>query len=94
MTARNTGVARAIARQRGVARAFSETAKAKHYKGEATYTLRVIDHDKSLLKILEYLQKCSLEGHSVGFKIDDESFGLDGDGADKIIDLKVSKSEE
>lgn len=51
------------------------------------YTLGVWDDDGALWRLLEFLSKSSLEGHSVSFTIDDQSFGFDGDGADKIITL-------
>lgn len=52
-----------------------------------TYVLKVNDSDKSLWNTLEYLKKCGSDGHSVSFKIDDQNFGFDGDGADKIYEL-------
>lgn len=54
-----------------------------------TYILKVNDSDKSLFRILEALQEFGSVGHSVSFKIDDESFGFDGDGADKIYNIEV-----
>ena len=44
---------------------------------------------ESILKLLEYLKHCGQIGHSVDFKIDDTTFGFDGDGADKISFIKL-----
>jgi hypothetical protein len=51
------------------------------------YTLGVKDSDGSLWRLLEYLKKCGDDGHSVSFTIDDQSFGFDGDGSDKIVTM-------
>jgi hypothetical protein len=51
------------------------------------YTLGVSDSDGALWRLLDYLKKCGDDGHSVSFKIDDQSFGFDGDGADKIVTM-------
>lgn len=59
----------------------------------AIYTLEVSDYDQALLKLLNFLKKCGDEGHSVSFQIDDERFGFDGDGSDKIVDITVEKKE-
>lgn len=79
----------------GVARALAgiEQSKLKKYPNETTYTLRAIDQDGSLMNLLKYLQEQGNIGHSVSFKIDDKDFGWDGDGSDKILDMKIVKPE-
>lgn len=70
----------------------------KHFKvakadeGELTYTLKVNDGEGALLTLLNALKDWSSQGHSVSFKIDDQSFGFDGDGADKIYSIEVSNA--
>lgn len=59
---------------------------------DRTYTLTVKDGDNSLWSLLEYIKKCGDDGHSISFTIDDQMFGFDGDGADKILTLNQSSA--
>jgi hypothetical protein len=62
-----------------------------------TYTLKVNDGDKSLLKLLQAIQKLGAEGSSRSISIEDfegpNKFGFDGDGADKIYDIQTGDGE-
>lgn len=61
-----------------------------------TYSLECIDFDTELYKLLDYIQKTAMTGHSFNVVVDPESsetkksFYLDGDGSFCIKSLKVS----
>lgn len=59
--------------------------------------LYVSDPDKNIQSLLEYISSLSTAGHSFQVTVDpndsefEKSFGIDGDGSDQIVKVKISK---
>ena len=55
------------------------------------------DPDKNILNLLEYISRLSTAGHSFQVTVDpgdsefEKSFGIDGDGCDQIVKVKILK---
>ena len=47
------------------------------------------DAVSSLAKLLHHCEVCGNQGHSFGIEYDGKNGGFDGDGSDRISDLKV-----
>lgn len=65
-----------------------------------TITVKCVDLDRSLERLLEYIKKNGNGGHSFSIIVDPDSkdrterFGWDGDGSDCIADIKVEKPKK
>jgi len=72
----------------------------KAKSGRKKYTLTVKDTDKNLIELLEYIKGIGNAGHSFEILVDPDdkdytkSFGWDGDGSDKIFDIKEEDCED
>ena len=67
--------------------------------GIVRYTIDCKDRDKSILRLLQYIKKNSDPGHTFDVTVDpgskeEKSFCIDGDGADNIISILVSKPSD
>lgn len=62
---------------------------------EKTITIRAYDQDDSLEKLIEFIKTNGNGGHSFEIIVDPDgddkrTFGWDGDGTDRINDIKVT----
>jgi len=70
-------------------------------EGDTIITIQVSDSENSLQRMLEHIKSNSDGGHSFEVIVDPDgdvdqkkSFGIDGDGAFNIRNIKVSKLKE
>lgn len=67
---------------------------------EKRYILTVSDGDRSILNLLEYIQKVARWGHSFPVTVDPndeehkQDFYIDGDGWDHIHDITIEEYKE
>ena len=66
---------------------------------EKHIVLTVCDQEKSIQGLVEYIKELASSGHSFNIEVDPsdseyhKSFYVDGDGADRIIDITVDEFE-
>lgn len=65
---------------------FKEWKKVQNLK---TITITCKDIDNTLENMLKYVKSIGNMGHSFPIDVDGKKFEWDGDGADKIIDIKI-----
>lgn len=66
-----------------------------------TLVLKARDYDNNLENLLDCIKDLSMAGHSFNVVVDpdeenpkDRTFGIDGDGRDQLIDIKVKQNED